>query len=144
MNFEVRRRWFTPTSTCGELYINGVFECYTLEPRKDQSQGKPYCIPVGIYSVVLQQSPHFGFVTPHLLDVFGFDEIEIHPGNYPSDTHGCTLVGKSRLPNVTDPETKLKGWAVYQSRIAFTALMEKLITLATITYVEIPEAQEAK
>jgi predicted ATP-grasp superfamily ATP-dependent carboligase len=45
-------------------------------------------------------------------------------------------VGKSRLPNVLDPDTKLKGWAIFQSRDAFAALMDKIITLATITYSE--------
>jgi len=136
MNLEVRRKWFTPTSTCGELYIDGVFECFSLEPRKDQSQGKPYCIPIGSYDLVLQPSKRFQMVTPRLLAVPGFEDIEIHPGNYSSDTHGCTLVGQSKLANVTDPESHLKGWAVYQSRLAFAALMEKIQTLATIVYSE--------
>lgn len=136
MGLLVTRKWFDDISTCGELRVDEVFQCYTLEPRKDQSKGKPYCIPVGTYDLILQPSQRFHMTTPHLLGVPGFTEVEIHPGNYPSDTHACLLPGKSRLPQVFDPRWKLKGYAVYQSREAFNALMKKLLTITRITYEE--------
>lgn len=141
MHLEVRRRWFIPTSTCGELRIDGVFECYILEPRKDHAYGKPFCIPIGTYDLVIEMSQHFGMMTPHLVEVPGFTFVEIHPGNFPSDTEACNLPGQSRMANVLDPKTRLKGYAVFQSRAAFAALMKKLVSPMTISYVEDPDSE---
>src|ERR1700687_2630242 len=96
MQLTVLRDTFTASSTTGEMSIDGVFFCYTLEPRSDRSQGKPYCIGAGTYQVLLQMSERFEDLTPHVLGVPGFTEIEIHPGNFPGDTEGCTLVGQLR------------------------------------------------
>lgn len=127
MKLQVQRLHYTDLSTIGEMSIDGIFECFTLEPRKDQSQGKPYAIPAGTYQIVLQLSHRFKMTTPHLLSVPGFELIEIHPGNRPEDTEGCTLVGKYY-------DEKLPNW-ISQSRDAFEALMQKLTTAADITYI---------
>ncbi len=126
MQLRVLRDTFTDKSTIGELYVDDIFQCYTLEPRSDRSQGKPYCIPAGTYPLELVFSPRFEMVTPHVMAVEGFTEIEIHPGNDPSDTEGCTLVGQTRNVDF-----------VGSSRLAFGALMEKLTGQADlqITYV---------
>jgi Family of unknown function (DUF5675) len=126
MNITVLRDTYTDNSVTGEMSVDGVFECFTLEPRSDRSQGKPYCIPSGTYVVLLKPSPHFGCTTPHLQNVPGFDEIEIHWGDFPKDTIGCTVVGQARTED-----------AVWQSKLAFDALMAKLAMAATIsaTYV---------
>jgi Family of unknown function (DUF5675) len=127
LNIVVQRDTFTDQSTTGELSIDGIFQAYTLEPRSDRSLGKPYCIPAGTYVVLLQMSPRFQMLTPHLQDVPGFTEIEIHPGNVPGDTEGCTLVGEFRAVDV-----------VGSSRLAFAALMDKLRAATdqiTATYV---------
>jgi len=76
------------------LDIDGFFSCYTEEPPR--RAGKPYCIPAGLYQGKMLYSVHFQRLTPHILDVPGFEDIEIHPGNAPRDTHGCTLVGETR------------------------------------------------
>lgn len=104
-----------------------MFECFTLEPRSDRSQGKPYCISPDTYTILIQPSVRFQMNTPHVQDVAGFTEIEIHPGNFPADTEGCCLVGVSRGPDVLN-----------SSRLAFATLMEKLNAATdtiTITYV---------
>lgn len=115
MELRVNRRWFTERSTCGILYVDSVFECFTLEPRKSQADGKPYCIPEGAYKVALLTSDHFDAVTPHVLNVPGFTAIEVHWGNYPKDTKGCTLVGLGHYDDL-----------VSASRTAFGRLMVKL------------------
>ena len=62
---------------------------------------------------------------PHVLDVPGFEGIRIHAGNTDKDTEGCLLVGMTRATDF-----------IGQSRLAFTALMDKLksSTDVTITY----------
>jgi hypothetical protein len=127
MRIVVQRDTFTAESTTGELSIDGVLECFTLEPRSDRSQGKPYCITPDTYPVEFLWSKRFRMITPHVQNVIGFTEIEIHPGNFPTDTEGCCLVGVTRGPDV-----------VNSSRLAFATLMEKLTAATdaiTITYI---------
>lgn len=127
MQLTVTRVWHTDLSTCGTLDVDGVFQCYTLEPRADQSQGKPYCIPAGNYVVTLAWSSHFQCLTPHIENVPGFTEIEIHWGNFPKDTEGCTIVGQTHTPDF-----------VGFSKNAFLALIQKLVgqKQISITYKE--------
>jgi hypothetical protein len=125
MNITIERQWFTENSTCGQLSLDTIFQCFTLEPPVRAT--KPYCIPAGTYKVTLQLSPRFGFLTPHVLNVPNFTEIEIHPGNYPGNTEGCCLVGQSH-------ELDFVG----SSRAAFDALMPALRTdpdNISITYI---------
>lgn len=126
MNLTVTRQWFTPLSTCGMLDIDGVFQAYTMEPRLDQSEGKPYAIPLGSYQVVFAWSLKFQCLTPHIENVPGFEDIEVHWGNYPKDTEGCLMVGNSRSEDF-----------IGDSKTAFVNLMVKLSTAEngiTITY----------
>lgn len=85
-------------STTGDLYVDGVWECATLEdsiqPNDVKVKGET-CIPDGSYAVKLTQSVHFGRKLPLLIDVPGFEGIRIHPGNTVGDTEGCLLVGEN-------------------------------------------------
>ena len=129
----VQRLTCTPLSTSGELLIDGQHECFTLEPRADRSQGKPYAIPTGLYKYTIAPSQHFGRNVIRLEDVPGFDAIEVHPGNFPRDTHGCTLVGTTHAANF-----------VGHSNDAFNALLGKIPPVGLINYVDPPAAPAAK
>ena len=109
MKLTVTRHIITPNSTIGMLDVDGVFQCYTLEPPLAAA------IPDGTYPLKLLPSPHFMRPMPHVCDVPGHTEIELHPGNFPKDTKGCTLVGMERG---TD--------AIWRSQDAFAALMKKI------------------
>lgn len=82
----------TPLSTGGLIAFDGasIFTC--LEPPAG-----PMLIPgslTGItYHVVKQYSPRFQKLTPHYQDVPGHSFEEMHVGNFPRDTEGCTLLG---------------------------------------------------
>lgn len=118
MDLELKRKWFTPKSTIGELFVNGVFECFILEDRYRPGEPKVYgktAIPSGRYEVKITPSPRFKRDLPLLLKVPGFEGVRIHPGNVPADTEGCLLPGKVRD---TD--------RVLESRAAFEALFTKL------------------
>lgn len=119
MNLTLERRWFTPDSAQGELYLDGVFECFTLEdterPESAEKVDGQTAIPLGRYRVVIDFSRRFQRPMPHLLDVPGFEGIRIHPGNTVADTSGCILVGRLRAPG-----------AVLNPRPAFGALFDKL------------------
>ncbi len=113
MNITVQRQWLTDLSTCGTMSLDGIFECYTLEPPVRAA--KPYCIPAGTYQVELAMSARFGFTVPCVLAVPDFTGIEIHIGNKPADTEGCCLVG----------QTHITDW-VGNSTNAFNVLMLKV------------------
>lgn len=117
MKLQVNREPGTEGFTVGTMWVDDVAECYTLEDQV-RTGHKVYgqtAIPAGTYKVVERFSPRFKRVLPHLLDVPGFEYILIHPGNTASDTHGCVLVGV----------TKLHG-AIGGSRLAFDALFAKI------------------
>lgn len=95
--------------------MDGVYAFRTLEPRADQSNGKPYCIPEGTYHAVVYNSPRHGMDVVLLEGVEGFSDIEIHIGNFPQDTEGCILVGEYAEED-----------AVMNSALAFNQMMHKV------------------
>jgi hypothetical protein len=93
MTFLVQRISTDGVSTQGCLYIDGSFECYTLEPPSATATVKPRAIAAGTYDLTIRWSPRFSRLLPHVENVPDFTEIMIHPGNYPENTEGCLLVG---------------------------------------------------
>ena len=123
MNLTLKRLNLTPNYTEGELYVNNVYFCKTLEDANrdlnkngqfDNSEKKVYgetCIPYGKYKVILSYSPKFKRELPEILEVPDFQGIRIHRGNKISDTLGCILCGEKvkngYLSNSTPYEIKL-------------------------------------
>ena len=100
MKLKVARQIFDDQCTIGTMTVDGVFECYTLEPMT-RPDGAPKvfgktAIPCGIYRVTITFSGHFQRDMPLVNDVPDYDEIRIHPGNDPANTEGCCLVGEER------------------------------------------------
>lgn len=116
MKIDIYRFLETDRSITGRVTIDGQQLCFDLEPGrfKPVHAGHP-CIPCGIFKVKLTMSPHFGYVTPELLDVPGRTAIRIHKGNKPEDSLGCTLVGTSHGPAA--------DW-ISDSHTAFDRLMD--------------------
>ena len=121
--------------TIGKLYVDGRYLCDTLEDTDrglnmlaaDSSKKikKETAIPAGFYEIDLNtQSPKYSAQRwarelcdakmPRLKNVPLFSDILIHPGNTPTDTEGCILVGKNTIVG-----------KVLQSRAMFEILMKK-------------------
>ena len=123
MNLTLKRLNLTPNYTEGELYVNGVYFCKTLEDTNrdlnkngqfDNNEKKVYgetCIPYGKYKIILSYSPKFKRELPEILEVPDFFVFCIHRGNKISDTLGCILCGEKvkngYLSNSTPYEIKL-------------------------------------
>lgn len=116
MNLVLERNPSNQFCTIGTLYVNGVFECWTLEDvvREQKIPGET-AIPAGTYQVIVDWSPHFKTFLPRLLNVPNFAGVRIHPGNVAADTQGCILVGKYKDENT-----------VISSREAFSILFPKI------------------
>lgn len=107
MDLLVKRINFTDDYTEGQLFVNGVYVCDTLEDKDrvlDSSMSedeilhkKVYgrtAIPTGRYNVIIDWSNKFQKNLIHLLNVKGFDGIRIHSLNEASQSLGCIGVGK--------------------------------------------------
>ncbi|HEY0098382.1 MAG TPA: DUF5675 family protein [Pyrinomonadaceae bacterium] len=117
MELRLARTALTGRSTIGELSIDGVFECYTLEDCVRPVKIKNVtAIPAGRYRVIINQSQRFKRLLPLLLDVPQFEGVRIHSGNAAGDTEGCILVG----------QTKAKDF-IGNSRVAFDKLFTRLL-----------------
>lgn len=139
MELRLNRRYKGPKYTIGNLYIDDIYFCDTLEDidrgitsstsLEDISRKKVYgqtAVPTGTYKVNLNVvSPKFkdrswakpyGGKVPRLMNVPGFEGVLIHPGNTDSDTSGCILVGKNTVVG-----------KVMESTITFNGLMKKLL-----------------
>lgn len=121
-------------ATIGTLFVDGLFECLTLEdevrldpkPETPANEAKVACktaIPPGTYKVILSMSPKFKRILPEVLNVPGFSGIRIHKGNKPEDTEGCILLGL----------TKVSYTFISGSGLAFDALFPRLQAATDIT-----------
>lgn len=87
-------------TTLGNLYMDGIWFCHTLEDQDRRLEaggvkvrGKT-AIPLGTYSVVIDFSNRFQKLMMHVLDVPQFAGIRIHAGNTHLNTEGCILLGE--------------------------------------------------
>ena len=125
MLIEVKRLEFKDTHTVGKLYINGVYECFTLEDavRNGTKVLGKTAIPIGTYKLIIDASTRFKQDMPHILDVPDFTGVRIHAGNTSADTDGCILLGTT--------------WAgkdfIGNSKIAYKKFFDKLKQNKTVS-----------
>lgn len=117
MELHLKRDHFSGESSLGRLSVDGIFECFTLEPplAPKQNVNHASAIPDGRYKVSRYASPRAGFDVLLLHNVPGYDFVEVHPGNFSHDSKGCVLPGLQRGKDV-----------VFTSRIAFGQLTDKV------------------
>lgn len=125
MELKIQRQPSTDFATAGKLFVNGVFECFTLEDvvRPVKIKGQT-AIPAGTYKVIINQSNRFKRLLPLLINVPNFEGVRIHPGNTAADTEGCILVGDI-----------LSRDRVSKSIPAFNRLFAKMLTAKDITLI---------
>ena len=133
MKLQVVRTQLGKDATNGLLFIDGIFECYTLE---DQYQAVKVmhetCIPEGTYDIEFRKTggfhakyseryknAHYGML--HVQDVPGFEYILIHTGNTDEHTSGCLIVGDTQQ----DLDVNFNGM-VGSSKNAYMKLYEKV------------------
>ena len=115
MKLKLVRSKSTAKSVEGRLYIDGVFECFTVEDaeRIVKVQNET-AIPKGVYKVIMSKSTRFKRIMPEVLDVPGYAGIRIHAGNSSKDTEGCIIVGSI---NDRDDDDWVGGSIVARDRL---------------------------
>ena len=102
MELRLDRKPSRQETTFGSLFVNGAYECYTLEDTIREIAGVPVsawkipeqtAIPSGRYRITAELSGRFGPDTLTVNGVTGFQYIRIHGGNDDADTDGCIIVG---------------------------------------------------
>lgn len=155
MHLRVDRVESDNESTLGRLYVDGRFQCWTLE---DQHRAGPKVkgetrIPAGAYRLRLREEggfharylekygPEWHRGVLHVTDVPNFEFILIHVGNSHDDTEGCLLVGQGH--------SKVDGFHyVTGSRPAYEALYPRVRdallagTTVEIEYVDLDQASK--
>ena len=133
MKLTVVRHQFGTDATNGLLFINGIFECYTVE---DQYQAVKVmhetCIPEGTYDIKFRKiggfherydkrykNAHYGML--HLQDVPNFTYILLHAGNSSDDSSGCILTTTTQ----TDLDSAKAGFGG-QSQLAYKRMYDKV------------------
>lgn len=126
MELILKRKYFLPAYTIGQLYIGNRLLCDTMEATSRHLRGGsahlstqadiikaknngPTAIPTGRYPVVITRSPRFGRWLPLLVGVPGFEGIRIHASNKPADTRGCILRGFNRRRGYVLDSTRALG-----------------------------------
>src|SRR5262245_31373854 len=89
----VARQYGSSKCTMGYLAANSKIICYTLEPPWKDNKNDVSSIPAGKYSGTLRYD-HTDRWRIELQNVPKRTNVQIHIGNYPSNTLGCILVGK--------------------------------------------------
>lgn len=137
MKLELIRTDFTEISTIGNLLVDGIFFCYTLEDKdRQRKDGKiiPWnknlkvygetAIPYGNYEVITNYSNRFGRVMPLLLNVPDFKGARIHNGNTADHTNGCVLLGM--LKHIDFIGSSKKAFGLFMPLLQSTLRKEKV------------------
>lgn len=123
-----------PAFTLGDLYLDGTWQCFTLEDddRRLEDGGVKLAgytaIPLGLYDVVIDYSPKFKRQMLHVLNVPQFAGIRIHAGNDADDTEGCILVGED-VSASGDLIRSARALASLQTEVANAIARDEPVTL---------------
>jgi hypothetical protein len=119
MKLQVVRTQFGKDATNGLLFIDGVFECYTLE---DQYQAVKVmhetCIPEGTYDIKFRKTGGFH---ARYTERYKREYILIHTGNTDEHTSGCLIVGETQQ----DLDINFNGM-VGSSAVAYKKMYSKV------------------
>ena len=132
MEIEVKRFAHGNDDTLGLLFVDCVFECFTLEDEYRSKKVKHETrIPEGRYKIELRNEGgmtakyaekydfHEGMLW--LRDVPNFEYIYIHTGNNDDHSSGCLLVGDTCQTNL------YKNGFIGNSRTAYERLYKKIV-----------------
>ena len=143
MNITVKRKRNDGDTTIGDMFIDDIFVCNTLEDQPNVK--KIYAetrIPAGTYEIKFRKEGkfhnlyserfkefHVGML--HITNIPGFEYVLIHVGNTDEDTAGCLLVGVAKDKEWTLTNSTATYKTVYR-QIAAALLENEKVTIQYI------------
>jgi len=135
MKLQLIRTQFGKDAVNGMLFVDGVFECYTLEDEyRDIKIAGETCIPEGTYPIEYRNEGGFfnrytkKFPTIHkgrgmleIKQIPNFKWVLFHLGNTDENTAGCVLVGSTQQ----DLDVSKDGF-IGNSKLAYTNFYPKV------------------
>ena len=133
MELTLLRHQFGKDATNGMLFINGIFECYTLEDeiREVKVYGET-AIPEGTYPIEFRKeggfhqrysarykNAHYGML--EIKEIPNFKWVLFHSGNTDENSAGCVLVGDTQQ----DLDLSKDGF-IGSSRNAYKKMYDKI------------------
>ncbi len=155
MKLEVKRIGDSGDATIGAFYINGVFQCFTIEDEERQAKVKGETrVPEGTYDVTLRNagtyhdrytdkfgSMHVGMLAVHnapdyklINNGIEFQYILIHVGNYERNTMGCLLLNDAANSVSYEGSGSTSAYKRVYPKIAAALMDDEKVT---ITYTDI-------
>lgn len=117
----IERKSSSDKCTMGYLIADGQVVCYSLElPWKDNSNNIS-CVPSGTYKGILRYDKTDGWRI-QLENVPNRTAVQIHMGNYTTQTEGCVLVGT---------DAKVDNCSVFNSSAAYAKLKKAFYGTST-------------
>jgi hypothetical protein len=160
MKLEVKRLGDDGKATIGALYINGIFQCFTIEDEEREIKVKGETrVPEGTYDVLLRSEGgyhlkytekygdmHVGMLCIHnvrdgwklVTPNMEFQYILIHTGNHEGHTNGCLLLNDSANSSNNTGSGSVSAYKRVYPKIA-SALMDG--ESVTITYTDIEDGK---
>ncbi len=115
----IHRQFENDECTMGYLAVNDSTICYTLERAEYANSKNVSRIPLGSYKGFIRTDNNLGWRI-ELVNVPERENIQIHLGNYPFQTTGCTLIGTNAKP---------ENCTVLNSSTAIKKLQKVLLTI---------------
>jgi hypothetical protein len=159
MKLEVKRIGDNGNATIGAFYINGIFQCFTIEDEERDVKVKGETrIPNGTYDIKLRSeggyhnrytekfgdmhvgmlcvhnAPDWKIVTPDM----EFQYILIHTGNHEGHTNGCLLVNDTASSVSYEGGGSVSAYKRVYPKIAAALIDGEEVT---ITYTDIEEGR---
>lgn len=159
MELVVKRFADNGDTTLGILYINGIFECFTVEDEERESKVRGETrIPEGLYDISLRTeggyhskyttkygSMHHGMLCIHNAPNWKivnagmeFQYILIHTGNTDEHTMGCLLVNDAVSGKTFTGSSSVDAYKAMYPKVAEAILRGEEVT---IEYIDIEEGK---
>lgn len=161
MKVVVKRIGDDGKATIGALYINGIFQCFTIEDEERSIKVKGETrVPNGVYTLSLRsegsfhnryakkyEGMHKGMLCVHNAPDWkiedectdlDFQYILIHTGNHEGHTNGCLLLNDSANSSNNTGSGSVSAYKRVYPKIAFACIDNEKVT---IEYTDIEEGK---
>ncbi|HEY3853719.1 MAG TPA: DUF5675 family protein [Verrucomicrobiae bacterium] len=136
VEIRIDRQLASTNCVMGYLSVDGNQICYSLELPDGNNAPYVSCVPAGTYKGIIRTDGDKGWRI-ELTNVPKRPNVQIHVGNYTSQTRGCTLVGTGASVDSCSVEHSADAMAKLKQSI-----QNAIDTEISVTYSTVPEVSK--